>query len=190
MKRKKNRRKKIAEKLKAKRIKRFKILFPIGFALSLLLIQVISYFRYRDDFQYDKIGITVGEVYSVDQVKSSMSSDYVYMINFNMYKSGEGGYTLSDFKQLEASLSKNGILKFPVVYSIEKPELNFLLKEKMLPDSLQLGEELSKALLTKDDLEKRLIYSSIQKAWTKSKYLKAYYDYKNRLASSGQSVAL
>ncbi len=119
-----------------------------------------------------------------------MSSDYVYMINFNMYKSGEGGYTLSDFKQLEVSLSKNGILKFPVVYSIEKPELNFLLKEKMLPDSLQLGEELSKALLTKDDLEKRLMYSSIQKAWTKSKYLKAYYDYKNRLASSGQSVAL
>ena len=86
MKRKKNRRKKITEKLNAKRIKRFKILFPIGFALLLLMLQVISYFRYRDDFQYDKIGVTVGEVYSFDQVKTTRSSDYVYMVNFNMYK--------------------------------------------------------------------------------------------------------
>ena len=149
--------------------------FGVGFILILIGIQVNSYFKNKSKFSKENSKITVAEIYDTRWNKGiTLYTDYVYEIDGKFYKSGTGGENSNEFKNWKKSESR----KYALIYNIENPKLNFLLSEKRLSDTTELGKELESDLFDYKNLESRMTTRTVQTAYTEEKYLKKYNEWK------------
>ncbi|MBU2928026.1 hypothetical protein [Winogradskyella psychrotolerans] len=149
----------------------------IGFILLLVIIQSISYSKNTSKFEKGNSRITVAEIYKTNWNKGiTLYTDYVYKVEGKLYKSGTGGENSNEFKNWKKSESR----KYALIYNIENPKLNFLLSEKRLSDTTELGIELKSEYFDYENLESIMTTQTVQTAYIKEKYLKEYKDWKKR----------
>ena len=145
-----------------------------GFIVLLLGIQAYSYFVNTPKFKSEKTKVTVAEVYNVDNVKGTVYTDYVYKVGSKLYKSGTGGENGGEFRDWKSSEFR----KYPVIYNVDDPKINFLLSRHRLSDSLKIGTKLENVYLDYESLKKRMLTQTVQKAYDEPKYFKEYFDLK------------
>lgn len=162
------------KKKNLKKINKYAKWITPSFIILFLTIQAFSYFYYAPKFKNEKIRITIAEVYNVDIVKSTVYADYVYKVDSKLYKSGTGGENGGEFRDWKLP----ELRKYPVVYNIDNPKINFLLSKHRLSDTLKIGIELKNVYLDNKSLGKRMMAQTVQKAYDDSKYLKEYIDLK------------
>ena len=145
-----------------------------GFIILLIGLQSYSYFVNTPKFNSQNAKVTVAEVYDVDIVKGTVYSDFVYKVDSKLYKSGTGGENGGEFRNWKSS----EIRKYPVIYNIDNPKINFLLTRHRLSDSLSIGMELKNIYFDNKSIKKRMLTQTVQKAYDESKYLKEYIELK------------
>jgi len=145
-----------------------------GFIIFLIGLQAYSYFVNTPKFKTENIKITVAELYNVDIVKGTVYSDFVYKVGDKLYKSGTGGGNGGEFRKWKSPEFR----KYPVIYNVDNPKINFLLPKHRLSDSLQIGTELENIYFDNKSMKRRLMTQTVQKAYVEAKYLKEYINLK------------